>query len=1018
MADLFENKRRKQNKQHSRQQDHLPKSSDRHPGHVRTESRAGSMRHAALAVALSMCFASAALAQQAGGLRITINGSDGQPVAGATVRASSPDSLVSKTGKTDANGELRLLGLDPATNYTVQVTAAGYQDLNANNVAVVSGKDLSVGYVLGGSAGATTLDAVVVTGAGLAAIDTTSAVVGTTLTLDLTESLPTARSYQSYLQLVPGVKPSSGGNPSSKSGVNYSDVGGAIGTSTDNMYYIDGVNVTDPLTGTFGSNLNSEIIQEMQVLTGGIPAEYAGGQGLISKVVTKSGGNDWHGSVNYYTQSDRLVAKNKHLNDTKFSTYDTAVTLGGPLIKDKMWFFISQQRVNRQEDVTDPVTQQLMRTVTEESDRSFGKLTWQITENDRLTGLFFNDPLDRSGSLIPTTVNSRSNVRKQGGDNYKLEYSHDWENLGLSAYTYKHEAEVSDLASTNDPFNNVAYHTNRTTATNADLSLGGAGQNVITNRDSKEFGFNLNYYLSTAFGEHSFKAGFLRGEGTYQEQTTFVGAGEAGARYTSIDIADSGTTLAQFFSTGYGWRGSRAIAAADMDRLVEATGMTSSQLLVSSFTDTTGNPDGQVNVYRILQSANEGLAYRVKSKQTSFYLQDSWVLDKFSANIGARAERTEFVNSAGTSIHKFDWNIAPRLSVAYDLNGDGRSKVWAYYGRYYDPIRADMADFAGAVTGPTYDEQINLNGEWYTFRQRGPGDAAIAPNIKTPYTDEFLIGYATNLGRDYSLSLTLTNRVTEDIMEDYDLSLYSNPDADGALGQAPEGSYFYLPLSYFGYTGDPGTNYVIGTLKGGRREYRGLELTLQKFKTNNWQGLASFTLNDAHGNSNSDGNADFQGDWLALDPRAPNQWGRQPGNIEKQFKALGTYSWDSGFELSGVFAWNSGAIYSRTSLISGRNLPIMDEPYEFGGVTDTWVSKGAVGSETAPSYYTFDIRAKYTRELPVGRLEFFLDVFNVFDNQATTNSQGLVAGNGTYDFGQAVSWVEPRRAFLGARYAF
>src|SRR3546814_11532175 len=78
------------------------------------------------------------------------------------------------------------------------------------------------------------------------AVDTTSAVVGTTLTLDLVESLPTGRNYQSYLQIVPGVKPSSGGNPSSKSGVNYTDIGGTTGTSSDNVYYLDGVDVTDP----------------------------------------------------------------------------------------------------------------------------------------------------------------------------------------------------------------------------------------------------------------------------------------------------------------------------------------------------------------------------------------------------------------------------------------------------------------------------------------------------------------------------------------------------------------------------------------------------------------------------------------------------------------------------------------------------------------------------------------------------------------------------------------------------
>src|SRR3546814_17526773 len=101
----------------------------------------------------------------------------------------------------------------------------------------------------------------------------------------MVESLPTGRNYQSYLQIVPGVKPSSGGNPSSKSGVNYTDIGGNTGTSSDNVYYLDGVAVTDPNRGTFGAKFTSEIIKEQHVSTDGVPAEYAGGSGLISKVV-------------------------------------------------------------------------------------------------------------------------------------------------------------------------------------------------------------------------------------------------------------------------------------------------------------------------------------------------------------------------------------------------------------------------------------------------------------------------------------------------------------------------------------------------------------------------------------------------------------------------------------------------------------------------------------------------------------------------------------------------------------
>lgn len=984
------------------------------------------LKRNALAAALGMCFIGAALAAETGGLRITITGSDGQPIAGATVQVSSPDSLVSRSAVTEADGSVRLTGLDPATNYTVEVGAAGYASYSADDVAVVSGKNLSLGYALG----TTNLETVIVTGASLAAVDTTSATVGTTLNLDIVESLPTGRSYQSYLQLVPGVKPSAGDNPSSKSGINYSDVGGAIGTSTDNVYYLDGVNVTDPLDGVAGSNFNSEIIQEQQVLTGGIPAEYAGGAGLVSKVITKSGGDEFHGSINYYLQNDSLVADDKHGESAGFSTFDTAATLGGPVIKDKLWFFGSYQIKNREDDVIDPVTGDALRTVNTDQDLAFFKTTWQITDDDRLTASFFNDPYERDGSTDATVINDRDTALEQGGDNYKLEYTRDWANVRLNAYGYRHEAEQSTVAANSETRNDVAYFGG--SPTNADLQQGGFGTNTETWRNRDEFGLNLEYWLDTSWGSHTFKAGYTQSDNEYTEDARYTGADSA--LYRSIALEDSGASFDEF--VGSGWTGTRSIVAGDTTRiltnisespdsayfigLLDTDGdgaVSSDELGAYQFDSTAGNPTGQVNNYRIQQSGPA--PYTVTTKGKTFFLQDTWTLNQWTVNAGVRAEQWGHFDSFGQEVFTFDWELAPRLSIVYDLMGDGRSKVWGFVGRYYDPIRNDMTDFAGAGAGPVYNEQIFLGDRWLTFRSRGPGDAIFAPTTETPYTDELVLGYATTLGQNMNLSVIYTKRQTKDIFEDYDLGLYSNPNGDTANGQADENSAFYLPYSYFGYSSAPEFNYVIGTLKGGERKYQGLEVTLQKYKSDNWQGMVSYTYNDAEGNSNSDGNADFQGDWIALDPRAPNQWGPQPGNIEHQFKAFGTYFMDFGLELSGVFNWNSGVRYSRTYSLYGRHLPEMtDTPYEVGGVTDTWILPGAVGGETGPAYSTFDVRAKYTHELPVGQLEFSIDVFNVFDQQSAISEQDLITGDGVYAFGEATDWVEPRRAYLGVRYSF
>ena len=442
------------------------------------------------------------------------------------------------------------------------------------------------------------------------------------------------------------------------------------------------------------------------------------------------------------------------------------------------------------------------------------------------------------------------------------------------------------------------------------------------------------------------------------------------------------------------------------------------------FTSTAGNPNGQVNNYRIKEA--QAAPYSVEATGKTFYIQDTWTKDKLTVNAGVRTEEWVHKDSTGNQSAKFKWKMAPRLSTVYDLQGDGRSKVWGFVGRYYDPIRTNMADFAGNLTGPVLDEQVFLGDQWLTFRTRGgpkTPDAVFAPSTKTPYTDEFMLGYATNLGRDYTVSVAYTKRKTRNILEDYDLTLYSDPTLTAATapeGYAYPGSQFYLPYSYFGYTSKPNSNYVLGNLAGGKRDYQGLEVSVTKAKRDNWQGGASYTFNKAEGNTNSDSNADYQGDWVALDPRAPNAYGKQPGNIKHQVKAYGSYFFNNGLELSGVFNWNSGMVYSRTFLSSRRHLPEMvDTPYESGGVVDTWIVPGAIGSQTAPAYYTLDMRLKYVYKLSgAQKVEVFLDLFNVLDKQSTTAEQDLVAGSGAYKFGQARDWVEPRRLYVGARYSF
>ena len=257
---------------------------------------------------------------------VVVRDTSGGVLPGVSVTASAGDVATQRTAVTNAQGEALLLNLSPSAQYVIVAELAGFRNWKNEKILVRSGQTTT----LQASLGLSSMTEQVTVNAETPLVDVTSAVVGQDITLDLTESLPTGRSYQSYLQLVPGVMPSETGNPASKSGINYADIAGATGQSSDNAYYLDGINVTDPVTGTFGANLNTEIIQEQKVLTGGIPAEFVGVPGLISNVITKTGTNAWHGSANYFFQNDGLVSKNKNSSAAKFDTYDSAATIGGP----------------------------------------------------------------------------------------------------------------------------------------------------------------------------------------------------------------------------------------------------------------------------------------------------------------------------------------------------------------------------------------------------------------------------------------------------------------------------------------------------------------------------------------------------------------------------------------------------------------------------------------------------------------------------------------------------------------
>ncbi len=995
------------------------------------------LRNCLLAGLVASAFAGSAVAQVAttGTITVIVEDEAGARIPGAAVVAEAKDVTTKREATSNPEGEATLVNLEPSSQYVVTVAIAGFKSVRNERILVRTAQTTTLRVSLGLSQ---ITEEVTVTGE-TPLVDTTSATQGQDITLDLTESLPTGRSYQSYLQLVPGVLPDTSptgkGNPASKSGLNYADIDGEAGISRDNFYYIDGINVTDSITGTFGANLNTEIIQEQKVLTGGIPAEFVGAPGLISNVVTKSGSNTYRGSVNYFFQNEGLQSRNKNASEQKFSTFDAAGTLGGPIVPDKAWFFGSYRRLERDDDVVSLDTNQLLRRVNNTQNQSYAKVTWAPTHSDTLSATFLNDPTTISGRTERTLTNARDRSRKQGGNRYKVDYSHLFGSVVVDLGWSRHRGEVSDFSTIREEQNTVIFRASDQ-RTLADEQLGGFGSDILDERGTELWRGAMQWNM----GRHTLKGGV-----EYLKNTDSLNAltvGPSKSLYNSLANHLSGLTAGEVsegltvlrfdpfnesdmagFLNSVNSAPDRASFYGAFD--LNADGTISPEELASSlvYNNTAGNPHGRINYDRTFQSQDGPQEF--VSKGLSFFLQDTVRVGRLTANLGVRTERFKHFNTLGDNIYTFDWTWAPRLSLIYDLKGDGKQKFSGYFGRYHDPIRQNMTQFAGSHSGRTRLEQVFANGQWVTYRVRGGAslDAIFAPATKTPYTDDLQFGYQIDLGHSMAFEALYTKRWTRDILEDYDPVLYSDPEHYPGPIDHPDS--LFLPYTHFGFaeTGLPGVaNFFIGTLEGGQRNYQGIEFTLRRRFRDNWQALVAYTYNDAEGNTNSDSNADFQGDVLFLDPRAPNQFGRQPGSISHLFKAGASYQFNMGLQLGAAYRWNSGTFASRTFLASRRNLPIRvatADAFEFAGITTRWIAPNTVGVLENPSWGQLDLRVEYSRKLG-SRVqgELFVDIFNVFDGQGSLRNQDLVAGSGLIAFGEPLLFNDPRRFFLGARLSF
>ena len=264
----------------------------------------------------------------------------GAPLPGVMVMIESPAMTASRTAVTDTNGGYKFLSLPPGA-YQLTFNMDGFQTTAQENMRVSMGTTTRVDATMT----AAFSDEVMVTSEA-PLVDTSQVSIGIDISNEFYKDLPVGRNYTAVATVAPGAQADDSGQTFYGS------------TGAENSYYIDGANTANVEFGTQGKNLNFEFIDEIQVKTGSYMAEYGRATGSVINVVTKSGGNDFHGDVFGYFDSASLQASlasepaagpiSGSFKQTEFQRIDYGFDLGGRIVRDKLWFFVAYDVVDNE----------------------------------------------------------------------------------------------------------------------------------------------------------------------------------------------------------------------------------------------------------------------------------------------------------------------------------------------------------------------------------------------------------------------------------------------------------------------------------------------------------------------------------------------------------------------------------------------------------------------------------------------------------------------------------------------
>jgi hypothetical protein len=900
------------------------------------------------ALILVICCGSLALAQATTtALRGKVE-NENAALPGVLVTLKSPVLQGERVTSTSANGDYSFGGIPPG-DYTVTFTLQGFQPVT-KSIKLTAGNPATqdAAMVLSGVSTATTVSAKAET------VSTTTQ-ASTTLTSELTSKLPVGRTILASVELSSGLSRTVGlGNAATISG----------GQTFDNLFTVDGAVVTDNIRGTPNSLFIEDAIQETTTSVNSVSAEYGRFTGGVVNTVTKAGGNQFSGSLRTSFSNDAwsAITPSRETRIQKVNPVYEA-TLGGPIWKDRVWFFGSGRlaKTTNSAQTVAPTNISYEHGIDEK--RYQGKVTLTPFASQTFSVNYLKINLDETGNVFGNILDLASLVHRQLPQeiltaNYNGVISSNFFVEGLYArrkFTFENSGSIYT-----DLINGTLMR---------DRSNGNARYNAPTfcgvcdpeGRDNKDFLVKGTYFLSTStLGSHNLVLGYDH---------------FAGSRHANNYQSGSNYRL---FTTG------TIIQNGDIFPVVD-----SRSYVYYTPIDT-------------LSKGSDALTHSV-------FLNDAWrVSDRLSANLGVRYDKNDAADSRGVVTAK-DSALSPRIALQFDASGKGTVKLAASYAKYVGGIQETLLDSASNAGQPstflwyytgtgatpinspagstlvTRAQALQQVFNWF-FAQGCPNIATCklplgyanvsglsrqipADGINSPYANEYVAGASGSVGR-FSYRADIVRREFKDSY--YTLLNMSTGKASDAVGNKYD-------VGIQGNTNDLVRNYTgLQT----QFQYRTGPLTM----TANWTWSHTLGNNDGEAGNNGPTASAFKTYPEYKNPAWNNPTGSLATDQRHRVRIFGSYDLPFVSEKIGIMSlgvvqsYDTGAPYGAVGTVRSRDF-VTNPGYSSRPSTVTYYYTSRDAFRTDDIKRT-DLSLNFATKIG-GAVEIFVQpqIINLFNNQ-------------------------------------